>query len=72
MLSAPSSPTRPSPSPFPAQVKYRIVDGDIMIAGRYVVHKFMDPVKVEIRIRHGGELERRATSTMWCEIRIRS
>ena len=43
-----------------------------MIAGRYVVHKFMDPVKVEIRIRHGGELERRATSTMWCEIRIRS
>ena len=42
-----------------------------MIAGRYVVHKFMDPVKVEIRIRHGGELELWAARAM-CEIRIRS
>lgn len=46
------------------QVKYRIVDGDIMIAGRYVVHKFMDPVKVEIRIRHGGALVLRAVSNV--------
>lgn len=38
-----------------ATVDYRCFENDILIAGRYVRHKYSDPVKVELRIRSDGE-----------------
>ena len=38
-------------------VEYRSCDNDVLIAGRYVRHRYMDPVKVEMRIRSDCEYE---------------
>ena len=43
-------------------VDYRCFENDILIAGRYVRHRFSDPVKVEMRIRSDCECKAPAAS----------
>ena len=38
-----------------ATVDYRCFENDVLIAGRYVRHKYSDSIKVEMRIRSDCE-----------------